>query len=101
MKGAKRMRLKFGDFTIEVYQAPAADTPKPKPDRVAAAVVAALGAAGRRLTTTKLLAALAERGCEFSERTVKGRLAEMVADGRLTADSGPASDGYGLPEWAD
>jgi hypothetical protein len=56
-----------------------------------------LQAAGVPLTTTRLLAELAKAGKEWSERTVKGYLAEMVKDGTLTNPEGVTPRGYRLP----
>lgn len=65
----------------------------PPADRCTAAILSTLSLAGRRLTTTQLLAAMDLAGYQFSERTISGRLAQAVRDGLLTTDR----SGYGIP----
>ena len=59
---------------------------------------AALQDAGRRLTTTQLLAALDRRGTPWGESTVKHTLAAAVDAGFLTNDQRANPRGYGLAE---
>src|SRR5262245_43422234 len=61
-------------------------------------IISALKAVGHRLTTTKLLSKMDSLNSEnFSESTVKKRLATMVLENRLTNDRKGEPPGYGLP----
>src|SRR5579884_1043599 len=71
----------------------------PGNSRCALDILEVLQAVGHRLTTTRLLAEMAQRSKDWSERTVAGCLARMVEDGTLTNDSHARPRGYGLPEW--
>jgi hypothetical protein len=63
-------------------------------------IISTLKVVGHRLTTTELLSEMKNRNSEdFSESTVKKRLAKMVLENRLTNDRKGEPPGYGLPEW--
>jgi hypothetical protein len=76
--------------TMSIHRGPAR---APIADPCLAAIVSTLRAAGRRLTTLQLLAAMDAAGHQFSERTVSGRLSQAVRDGLITTDR----SGYGIP----
>lgn len=57
-------------------------------------VLLILREAGRRLTTSEILAELERRNLLWGERTVKGVLAELVDQGTLTNDQRARPRGY-------
>ena len=62
-------------------------------------IIGVIREAGRRLTTTQILDALANRGLQPSEGGTKTTLAELVRFGELTNSRAARPPGYGLPEW--
>ena len=84
----------------EVQPAPQPAQPEaPDSSGCRADVLDALRAAGHRMTTTQLLAALERADKVWGESTVRMALARMVDSGELTNRSDVRPRGYGLPEW--
>jgi hypothetical protein len=61
-------------------------------------ILTILRAAGQRLTTAQVLSEIARRRWNHGERTVKGRLAEMVKDGWIDNDPEADPPGYAALE---
>ncbi len=61
-------------------------------------ILTVLRAARGRLTTAQVLSEIARRGWNHGERTVKGRLAEMVKDGWIDTDTEADPPGYAALE---
>lgn len=64
----------------------------------AADILTVLRAAGRRMTTMDILAELDRSGMEWSDRTVKGCLAELVDAGTIDNDQKARPRGYGVAD---
>ncbi len=60
-------------------------------------IIQLLEEVGKPLTTTRLLAELAKRNMDWSERAVSGHLARMVEDGTLMSGEGMKPPGYRFP----
>lgn len=54
--------------------------------------------AGHRMTTSQIMDELERRNMLWGERTVKGALAVLVQEGKLTNDQNARPRGYGIPE---
>jgi hypothetical protein len=59
-------------------------------------ILATLRAVGKPMTTTRLLEEFAKQGLQWSDRAVKGHLAEMVKDGTLENAEDAKPRGYRL-----
>ncbi len=84
-----------------VLPPPPPSPPQARPDDerdCRADIIAVLAEAGRRLTTTQILAELNRRDWHHGERTVSGYLADMVEDGALTNDRRARPPGYAPAE---
>jgi hypothetical protein len=59
-------------------------------------IIQVLKAAGHRLQTPKILDAFVAEEIEWSDRTVKRYLAELIAEGKIDHDPDDDPPGYGL-----
>lgn len=89
--------VEIRDLLRQLLAARAAREPR-EPEGCLGHVVAVLRAAGKRLTTTRVLEELAKAGHEWSETTVKHTLAAAVGAGVLVNDPESGPRGYGLAE---
>ncbi len=81
-------------ITVAVPPPPPAEPREDDERDCAADVLAVLRDASRRLTTNQILTELEQRDWIHGERTVRGRLADMVEDGQLTNDRRAVPPGY-------
>lgn len=65
-------------------------------NRTEQAIISVLLKAGKRLTTSELLSALAKSGCELSESTIKNALSALVKSEVLDNDPKARPKGYGV-----
>lgn len=84
------------------------DTPREPPENrslrdepLAVRVLMLLEDAGQRMSTTRIMTALARAGHDYSERKLQDTLARLVEEGTLDNRQNVRPVGYGLPEWPD
>ncbi len=89
---------RLADFLLPPSSQPVLPVPEPPhadDDRDCRAdILTVLREAGRRLTADQILAELERRQWLWGERTVKGHLGDMVADGTLDNSTGARPRGY-------
>jgi hypothetical protein len=94
------LRFKDGvEVRMPVHGEPARAGPAPLPPGPKADILAAVEAAGHRLTTAEILKALDQAQHVWGESTVKNNLAELVDEGLLNNRQDVRPKGYGLPAW--
>lgn len=82
--------------SLRIDPPPPATAPPPPEHPCRRQIRRVLTDAGRRLLLREIMDEFAERGIEFSERTVDRQIADLRREGAVDRDDGASPPGYGL-----